>query len=75
MTRQLCDSLLLKDGSGRLFNTTARLNFGQETELVDRLQGAIPVVVNLAAYVHHFRGQTLGGCQNGHRDCAQWQVE
>ena len=33
-----------------------------------------PVAVILSAYVHHYRGQTLGGCQNGHRDCAQWQT-
>ena len=74
VSKGLADRMLLKDGSGRLFNTTARLNFGQETELMDRIGGGANVVLNLAAYVHHFRGQTLGGCQNGHRNCAQWQV-
>jgi len=74
ITSELAKGLLLEDGSGRLFNTTARLNFGQEAELMDRLNGGAQVTLNVAAYVHHFRGQTLGGCQNGHRDCAQWQV-
>jgi hypothetical protein len=72
--RDLAAALTLRDGTGRLFNATARLNFGQEAELIDRLNGGAQVAVNLAVYVHHFRGQTLGGCQNGHRDCAQWQL-
>lgn len=72
--RDMAAALMLPDGSGRLLNTTARLNFGQEAELIDRLNGGAQVAVNLAVYVHHFRGQTLGGCQNGHRDCAQWQL-
>ena len=37
MSRKLALGLLMDDGSGRLFNTTARLNFGQEAELVDRM--------------------------------------
>ena len=74
ITSEFAKRHMMKDGSGRLFNTTARLNFGQETELVDRVNGGAMVMVNLNAYVHHFRGQTLGGCQNGHRDCAQWQL-
>ena len=31
ISRELAMQLLVPDGSGRLFNTTARLNFGQET--------------------------------------------
>ncbi len=37
VSRSLAKGLLVPDGSGRLFNTTARLNFGQEAELVDRM--------------------------------------
>lgn len=37
LSKELSDSLLLSDGSGRLINTTARLNFGQETEISERL--------------------------------------
>jgi hypothetical protein len=82
MSSDLAKSLILPDGTGRLLNTTARLNFGQEKEILDRLQklpqklkpAGPAVMVGTAAYVHHFRGQTLGGCQNGHRNCAQWQV-
>ena len=37
MSRKLALGLLMDDGSGRLFNTSARLNFGQEAELVDRM--------------------------------------
>lgn len=71
LAKSAAASALLADGSGRLFNTTARLNFGQEAELLAQLKGGVNL--HLSAYVHHFRGQTLGGCQNGHKDCAHWQ--
>jgi hypothetical protein len=70
LSRDLTSRLILKDGSGRLFNTTASLNFGQETELLERYQQVSTVseiisehrlMLGTAAYIHHFRGQTLGG--------------
>ena len=60
-----------------MFNDSAHMNFGQEAEIGERIsksKRSFVAVLNTNSYVHHFRGQTLGGCQNGHKDCAQWQI-
>ena len=64
---------------GRLFNNTQYKNFGQEGELVGRMQAkkihpSAHIALAPASFVFHYRGATLGRCKNGHTDCASWQV-
>ena len=65
---------------GRLFNESHNMNFGQEGEIQKRLAvrrkgSGVKAYYLLNDFVYHFRGQTLGGCQNGHKDCATWQQD
>jgi len=75
----------LELADGNLWNGTMSQNFGQEGQLVQRINDVVRftdpdvrkavnhIALAADAFVFHFRGSTLGGCKNGHKLCAAWQ--
>lgn len=65
---------LLPDGTGRLFNNTRWMNYGQEAHLKNT-HPDMNIAGCLNSFAYHYRGSTLvsGACKNGWLDCAPWQ--